>query len=118
MRHFLIAWLALFLSSCANVSPSVQRTCFHLNEAVETGIGFCQAVRSGNRLYVSGTVGQGEMPAAVQSTYERLGKTLVANGLTFANVVKENVYTTDLEAFKKTQDLRKTFYGANLPAAT
>ena len=38
--------------------------------------------------------------------------------MTFADVVKENVYTTDLEAFKKTKDVRKTFYGANLPAST
>lgn len=118
MRPLLLACIALALCSCAGLQPSAQRTCFHLNEAVETDIGFCQAVRSGNRLYISGTVGQGEMPAAVQSTYERLGKTLAANGLTFANVVKENVYTTDLDAFKKTTGIRRTFYGASLPAAT
>lgn len=81
-------------------------------------IGYCQAVRTGNRLYVSGTVGQGEMPAAVQSVYERLRQTLEANGLTFRNVVKENVYTTDLDAFEGSKDIRKSFYGSTLPAAT
>lgn len=81
-------------------------------------VGYCQAVRSGNRLYISGTVGQGEMPTAVQSVYERLNQTLEANGLTFRNVVKENVYTTDLDAFKGSKDIRKRFYGDSLPAAT
>jgi enamine deaminase RidA (YjgF/YER057c/UK114 family) len=85
---------------------------------VEADIGYCQAVRSGNRLYISGTVGQGEMPAAVQSVYERLRQTLEANGLTFANVVKENVFTTDLDAFKASKDIRKAFYGSSPPAAT
>lgn len=81
-------------------------------------IGYCQAVRVGNRLYISGTVGQGEMPAAVRSVYERLKQTLEANGLTFRNVVKESVYTTDLDAFKSSNDIRKGFYAASMPAAT
>jgi len=50
--------------------------------------------------------------------YKELSQTLKQNGLTFANVIKENVYATDLEAFKKTAGLRKEFYGNNLPAAT
>jgi len=109
---------ALGLAACATASTASEHTCTHRNVAIETQIGFCQAVRSGGLLYVSGTVGQGEMPAAVSSTYERLGEILAQNGLAFANVVKENVYTTDLEAFEKTADVRKRFYGGNLPAAT
>ena len=113
-----LAILGFLLAGCAAVPSGPAHSCLHRNEAIETSIGFCQAVRSGNTLYISGTVGQGEMPAAVQSAYEGLRKTLEANGLTFANVVKENVYTTDLDAFKKTTEIRRGFYGANLPAAT
>ena len=40
------------------------------------------------------------MPTAVRSVCERLKLTLEANGLTLANVVKENVYATDLDAFR------------------
>ena len=29
-----------------------------------------------------------------------------------------NVYTTDLDAFEKSKDIRKRFYGDSLPAAT
>jgi len=58
------------------------------------------------------------MPVAVKSVYERLQQTLEANGLTFRNVVKENVYTTDLDAFEGAKDIRKAFYDTSLPAAT
>jgi enamine deaminase RidA (YjgF/YER057c/UK114 family) len=106
------------VAACAAPPSRPQRACFHRSEAVEAEIGYCQAVRSGNRLYISGTVGQGEMPVAVRSAYETLKKTLEANGLTFHDVVKENVYTTDLDAFKNSKDIRKAFYGDSLPAAT
>jgi len=103
-------------AGCASAPPAA--TCYHLNESVETNIGFCQAVRSGNTLYVSGTVGAGEMSEATRKAYDNLRKTLEENGLTFANVVKETVYTTDIEEFKKTGGIRKSYYGTKLPAAT
>lgn len=113
-----IAVLAGLLAGCATMQPKVGKSCYHRNDAVETEIGYCQAVRSGNTLYISGTVGQGDIVAATRSVYERLQKTLEANGLKFTDVVKENVYTTDLEAFEKAQATRKEFYGASFPAAT
>lgn len=117
-RGPLLVCLILTLAGCDPTSVRPQRTCYHRSETIETEIGYCQAVRSGNRLYISGTVGQGEMPAAVRSAYEHLKQTLEANGLTFHDVVKENVYTTDLDAFKASKDIRKGFYGDSLPAAT
>jgi enamine deaminase RidA (YjgF/YER057c/UK114 family) len=35
-----------------------------------------------------------------------------------ANVVRENVYATDLDAFIRNKEIRKEFYGQVLPAAT
>jgi 2-iminobutanoate/2-iminopropanoate deaminase len=59
------------------------------------------------------------MTAAIQAVYEHLRRTLEANGLTFADVVKENVYTTDLDAFIQNKALRQRFYANTpLPAAT
>lgn len=95
-----------------------QRPCFHLHKQFETRVGYCQAVRVGNTLYISGTAAPGDMTSAVQQVYETLKATLNANGLTFADVVKEHVYTTNLDAFKKNEALRKKFYGDTLPAAT
>ncbi len=118
MTRCLALCLAISLAGCAAPGAKVAKSCYHRNEPVETDIGYCQAVRSGNTLYVSGVVGQGEMESATRSVYERLQKTLEANGLKFADVVKENVYTTDLDAFEKTKAIRKEFYGTAFPAAT
>src|SRR5215470_4076473 len=118
LRTYCLLLLAAAVAGCATAPNKVAKSCYHRNESVETDIGYCQAVRSGNTLYISGIVGQGDMAAATRSVYERLQKTLEANGLKFADVVKENVYTTDLEAFEKAGAVRKEFYGTTFPAAT
>jgi len=122
MRNYctLLALTLVLLSSCAAVSPrSSPRTCFHDDEAFETDVGFCQAVRSGKTLYISGNAAKGEMTTAILKVYTDLQKTLEANGLSFANVVKENVYSTDLGAFIQNKAVRKRFYAnTTLPAAT
>jgi 2-iminobutanoate/2-iminopropanoate deaminase len=110
--------VALVASGCAAVGPPIQTQCFHANESSEKDIGYCQAVRVGNTLYIAGMAGEGDMGSAIRSVYDRLQKTLEANGLTFANVVKENVYATDLDAFIQNKDLRKKYYGETLPVAT
>lgn len=115
---------ALLLSGCASVQPYVQqspphqRSCFHEDAASEKDIGFCQALRSGNTLHVSGVAADGSMDSAIRSVYGRLQKILAANGLSLAHVVKENVYATDLDAFIRNKAIRKGFYGESLPAAT
>jgi enamine deaminase RidA (YjgF/YER057c/UK114 family) len=105
-------------TGCATTVPEATATCQHQNEAVERSIGFCQTVRVGDVLYVSGVTGAAPMESAVPRVYEQLRIILAANGLTFADVVKETVYATDLDAFIKVSGTRKTFYGSWLPAAT
>jgi len=123
MRPFctLFTLILVLLSGCTAGAPrsSSTRTCFHDNAAFESEVGFCQAVRSGQTLYVSGNAAKGEMATAIQTVYGDIQKTLEANGLTFADVVKENVYSTDLGAFIEHKALRRQFYANTpLPAAT
>ena len=113
-----LALLVALAAGCASVVPQARVTCKHQNEAVERSIGFCQAVRVGDTLYVSGVTGAAPMETAVPRVYEQLRRVLEANDLTFADVVKETVYATDLDAFIKVSDARKSFYGSWLPAAT
>jgi 2-iminobutanoate/2-iminopropanoate deaminase len=114
-----LAVLAILLvPGCVSVGDPAQRSCFHRNAPAEVDIGYCQAVRIGNTLHISGVAGQGEMAAAVRSVYSRLKLTLDANGLSFADVVKENVYATDLDSFIRSKEVRKEFYGQSFPAAT
>ena len=115
---FLLLAALLVLSGCAPIVPQSQRACFHESASIEKDIGFCQALRSGNTLHVSGVAAEGTMDSAVRSAYGRLKQVLEANGLSFANVVKENVFATDLDAFIRNREIRKEFYGQFLPAAT
>lgn len=87
-------------------------------EPWEDDIGYRQAVRVGQMLYISGWAGGGAMPDAIRGTYDSLALVLKKHGLTFKDVVKENLYTTDLEAVKANQALRKSYYGKDYPAAT
>ena len=84
----------------------------------EDEIGYRQAVRVGDTLYVSGIAGAGAMPDAIKGVYGELRQVLAHYGLTFAHVVKENAYTTDLEALKTNLAVRRAFYGRDFPAAT
>jgi len=50
--------------------------------------------------------------------YNGLQKTLAFYGATFQNVVKENLYTTNIEEIKKHNAVRKKYYNNDFPAAT
>jgi len=110
---------------CASHMPRVPDLERYSQTAGDKEIGYSQAVRCGNLLYVSGTVGwqEGGFPADLTQqmvlAYGHLEKTLRHFNATFADVVLERVYTTDLEALKKSLVTRRRFYGDNnLPAAT
>jgi enamine deaminase RidA (YjgF/YER057c/UK114 family) len=85
----------------------------------EQSIGYASAVRVGRMLYLSGQTSNAQgMENQVNEIYEGLGKTLAHFGVDFSCVVKENIYTKDIEALKAAGALRKKFYGERFPAAT
>lgn len=120
VTRLLMVFALGLLSGCKATQPrSAAHTCYHASEAFETEVGYCQAVRSGNTLYISGVAAKGDMPQAIRSVYQKLSQALKANGLSFSDVVKENVFATDLEAFIANKAVRKEFYANTpLPAAT
>lgn len=90
---------------------------FHLHPG-EKDWNYAQAYRSGNFLYISGTVGNGDMDKAMERVYKTLEITLKNYNLDFSHVVKENLFAKDIEAVKKYKDIRKKYYGSHTPAAT
>ncbi len=84
----------------------------------EKDIGYAQAVRVGQTVYVSGTVGEGAMPDAIKQAYEGIARSLAAFHLTLADVVKENIYTTQIDELIKHKAVRNALYGSEFPAAT
>ncbi|HYC40656.1 MAG TPA: Rid family hydrolase [Chitinophagaceae bacterium] len=69
-------------------------------------------------LYISGTVARDVSPDGIRRVYSALEKTLQHFGASFQNVVKENLYTADIEAMKLHNAARKEFYKGDFPAAT
>ena len=82
------------------------------------GYGYTQTVKIGNTLYLSGITGMGPMNESLQLVYERIGMALKQAGADFSHVVKENLYTTDIEAVKANNAVRMKFYKGDYPAAT
>ncbi|MDF2157040.1 RidA family protein [Algoriphagus sp. CAU 1675] len=115
MFKTLIASLAFFLS--AEVC-NAQEKVFHFHEEGEKQWNYAQAYRSGNLLFISGTVGKGTMEEAVTRVYDTLGKTLEKYGLDFNHVVKEGLFTTNMLAMQNAQPIRQKYYGTHTPAAT
>jgi 2-iminobutanoate/2-iminopropanoate deaminase len=90
----------------------------------EQQIGYSQAVRAGQMLFVSGTVGansKGEpadLDGQMKKVYMSIQKTLAHYNTDLSRVVMERIYTTDIEALIRSQETRKQFYGDSVPAAT
>lgn len=84
----------------------------------DTSAGYAQVVKVGKTLYISGSVSRDISPEGITQVYKALEKSLNKFGASFQNVVKENLYTTDIEAMKKYNDARKVFYKGDFPAAT
>jgi 2-iminobutanoate/2-iminopropanoate deaminase len=106
--------------------PRVKQV-FHLN-GYEKDFGFSQAVLIDKTLYVSGSVAAdqngrlvapGDMAGQMRAAYTNIQRTLAANGADFEKVVKETIFTTDMDAFLKASDVRFEFYDKErLPATS
>ena len=115
---FLLFVLCSFAASAQN--NSITKKKFHWGGVEsDTTAGYTQAIQSGNVLYISGTVGFGKtMAEQLKTVYQGIDRTLKHYGLSAANVVKENLYTVDIEATKAANSVRKLFYKGDYPAAT
>jgi enamine deaminase RidA (YjgF/YER057c/UK114 family) len=117
MNHRLVLALVFALLAVATNAQDLRKEKFNLG-SWEDDIGYVQAVRIGNTLHVSGSVGAGDMPAALKHALDTVQQTLAHYRLDFRHVVKETIYTTDIEALKAAKEIRKAYYGTDFPAAT
>jgi len=101
-------------------ADTISKKKFHWGRALsDTSAGYAQALLVDNVLYISGTVSRGAtMAEQLKGTYTSIERTLQSYGLSFQHVVKENLYTTDIEAVKQNNEVRKAFYKGDFPAAT
>lgn len=108
----LFAAAPLAPAALATDVPPIQRV------KVDNDIGYSELVRAGDYVYIAGHVGWNDMPEAVKIAYDSIGKLLADNGLSYAQVVKENVFTDNIDAFMAARNVRNAYYNGVYPAAT
>jgi enamine deaminase RidA (YjgF/YER057c/UK114 family) len=104
------------------------RESFHLRPDGEKAFGYAQAVKAGGFLHIAGvlavddafaTVAPGDMAGQVRAVYATLEQVLARFGLSFADMVKETIFVTDMDDFIAANGERLARYaGFDLPAAT
>jgi len=92
-----------------------------------TGYTHVVEVRGGRTVYISGqvafdkagkVVGAGDFAAQTTQVFENLKLALASVGATFDNVVKSNMYVTDMSHIQTLREIRLKYYGRNAPAST
>jgi len=114
------AFLIFISADLTAQNNNIKKEKWHWDNALkqDTSAGYVQVVKVDNVLYISGAVAREVTPEGITRVYQALERSLKSFGATFQNVVKENLYTTDIEAMKKYNDARKAFYKGDFPAAT
>jgi len=116
----IVIFILLINTNIGAQSSEIKKEKWHWGNALQqdTSAGYVQVVKVENVLYISGAVARDVTPEGITRVYQALERSLKSFGATFQNVVKENLYTTDMDAMKRYNDARKVFYKGDFPAAT
>ena len=130
-RIVMVVLCAAALAGCSAPAP-VETTVeapeyFLLRPEVERAYGYSHAVRIGDDVKISGAVSMddqgnptavGDLEQQMKNDYSDLRKVLDHYGLTFDDVVVENVFTTDMARFLEVSSYRNSIYTKNFPTGT
>jgi len=116
----LLLFQCVFLLMMQGQQNEIKKEKWHWGDPLkqDTSAGYVQVVKVDNILYISGAVALEVTPAGIRQVYQALERSLKSFGAGFQHVVKENLYTTDMEAMKKYNEVRKAFYKGDFPSAT
>lgn len=97
-------------------------------EELQKEVGFTQAVRVENMVYLSGTAAlkpdftaayPGDFDSQLEYVYESIGRSLAHFGANYNHVVREVMYVTDMQKMRDAMPIRKRYYGDGpFPAST
>lgn len=92
-----------------------------LGPVVSPSLPLSPAIRSGDRIFLSGVLGNtdanaGDVAAQTRETLTRIQRTLESQGLSFANVVDTTVYLPDLTHFAAMNAVYREFFPSAPPA--
>ncbi|MCJ8294638.1 MAG: RidA family protein [Colwellia sp.] len=103
----LIVAISILLSA-SSTAQTVERKNYY---SWENDYGYSQVVRAGNTLYISGIASdKPTFPEQMKEIYKYLNKILEDYGVDSDAIVKQVIYTTDIEKMKAHTELRKSFF--------
>lgn len=100
---------------------------FQLKPEIEEAYGYSHAVKIGNHIKISGAVSMdnegnptavGDLAQQMKNCYADLDKILKHYGCTFEDVVKEDVFTTNMSAFLEHAAYRNEIYKNHYPTGS
>lgn len=117
IKKLMIASVLMQISFSAYCDNQIERITYNPWEAE---IGYSQVVIAGNTLYLSGIASnKPTMKEQVNDIYSLIQNTLQDNGLGMEHVVKQVIYTTDIESFKNLTTVRKEWFpDGKFPSST
>ena len=112
----LILTLAVLMVSSAT-AQTVERKNYY---SWENDYGYSQVVKAGDTIYISGIASdKPTFPEQMKEIYKFINQILEDYGVDSDAIVKQVIYTTDIEQMKAHTELRKTFFNKNkYPSST
>lgn len=111
----------------SQLDPGSAHRVVHARPDVEKSLGYAQMRRIGDDLFIAGVASQGgafevlhpgDMAAQVGEVYRTLAALLAQEDFSFADVVEERVFVTDMAAFVAANPARLELLDGALPATT
>ena len=116
LNVILVSFFVPLLSACVS-SPNIERKHYY---AWENDYGYSQVVRAGNTIYVSGIASnKANLPQQITEIYQYINRILKDYGVDSDAIVKQVIYTTDIEGLQAQTSLRKSFFNQDkYPSST
>ncbi len=119
-----VTFLVVVLCAATTSAQQIERK---NPEGMTQPTGYNHLVKAGNLMFIAGqvavdgegnVVGEGDMVAQVRQVLENMKTVLASEGADFSNVVKINIFTTDIDRFRAASDVRREYFRENPPAST
>lgn len=116
MRKLSPSLFAVFLFGCVSTSQPIERKSYF---PWESDTGYSQVVKSNNTLYISGiTSEKATFENQIDDIYTNIKKILADYNVGTNAIVKEVIFTTDIEGLKKAIPTRKAHFNGIYPSSS
>jgi 2-iminobutanoate/2-iminopropanoate deaminase len=115
-KKSLLLFCAALLCGCATTTQKIERKNYF---PWENDTGYTQVVKTDNTLYISGITSEKvSFKDQVDDIYTNIKKMLADYGVGTEAIVKEVIFTTDIEKLKSAIPTRKAYFDGKYPSAS